>query len=144
MRKNTHRKTHIVYPAPSATLHRRKAQRTLRARFEVLERRHRREELPPEARKICGCDERDGKYLPDTFKDMPKNLTARECMQGATAKTEEMTKLPLPPRISGTPPDQPNGYTDGSYVNPTGHFWSLGGGLSMVTEEGDCRWNCAS
>ena len=85
------------------------------------------EELPPEARKKCGCDERDGKHLPETFKDMPETLTARECMQGATARTDKMTKLPLPPRINGTPPDQPNGYTDGSYVNPTGHFWSLGG-----------------
>ena len=39
------------------------------------------EELPPEARKKCGCDERDGKHLPETFKDMPQTLTARECMQ---------------------------------------------------------------
>ena len=35
-------------------LNRRKAQRTLRARLEVLERRHGREELPPEARHVEG------------------------------------------------------------------------------------------
>ena len=37
-------------------------------------------EFPAEARLRCGCDERDSKHLPDTFKDMPSQLTARECM----------------------------------------------------------------
>ena len=63
----------------------------------------------------------------DTFKDICKQITARECMQGATARSEEMTMLPLPPRIRGEPPDKPNGYTDGSYVNSAGNFWGLGG-----------------
>ena len=48
-------------------------------------------------------------------------------MQAATAKSEEMTELPLPPKIRGNPPEKPNGYTDGSYVNSAGNFWGLGG-----------------
>ena len=56
----------------------------------------------------CGCDERDGKHLPDTFKGMPSQLTARECMQGATARSDDMTKLPLPPKVQGVPPEDPN------------------------------------
>ena len=85
------------------------------------------EELPEEARRRCGCDERDGMRLPETFKDICKQITARECMQGATARSEEMMKLPMPPRIRGKPPEKPNGYTDGSYVNSAGNFWGLGG-----------------
>ena len=94
------------------------------------------EELPEEARLRCGCDERDGKHLPAAFKDICKQITARECMQGATAKSEEMTKLPLPPKISGKPPEKPNGYTDGSYVNSAGNFWGLGWvGRRMVAHQ---------
>ena len=81
------------------------------------------DELPVEARKRCGCDERDGKHLPETFKDMPRQLTAIECMQGATARSEDMTKLPLPPKVQGMPPEDPNGYIDGSYINSAGNFW---------------------
>ena len=48
-------------------------------------------------------------------------------MQWATARNEDMCKLPLPPKIRGEPPEKPNGYTDGSYVNSAGSFWGLGG-----------------
>ena len=81
-------------------------------------------------KELCGCDvnsnNRDITEEVNEMRDLI-GLTAREVVQGHIAAQVESGAIPMPERVNGTPPEQPNVYSDGSVHNPASTHWKVGG-----------------
>ena len=56
-----------------------------------------------------------------------EECTAREVMQSMLEARMGSESIERPTRIEGTPPENPNVYSDGSVHNPKDHHWQVAG-----------------